>query len=478
MKTAMAMLSAGALITSCAVSGPNDRDDDGEGTTGAGASGSSGTDSGAGAGATTSSSGSGAGTPGEACAHPSLDPNAARPADMFSVSELTDLAARLPCIEDPALVEILESADTMFYDKNSIIPGYQDSFGDGFNFPVGMRPNTIQSNLIDLAVPGGHGQLFVERGTFHFPFGSPTGVDDVDGTVVDFWKPPREGGELLPVVWWWHEPNGNTHRIEWMFPVGTVFGELLFIVDDAGAQHPFEIRTRTRTLTGWTADVFRPFPTAIDFANALATKRQEQTEWASSTEIDTLIAHLNDTSTLTSASLTATHFTESFQTIQGAMDVLPALTDTTILEELLATWGFRSARDAVWKESGGMRAYAAGSNAKMSIVPRNYNAGLVAVNDSSCESCHVDAGRPFMDYYFNIMAYGELWGEDQVFTWHPFDNGSFVDGSGNVVSFNDDNRSFRQDFVNAGLLESYSSSQHGDSHYQEIPAPWRGYVYP
>ena len=90
---------------------------------------------------------------------------------------------------------------------------------------------------------------------------------------------------------------------------------------------------------------------------------------------------------------------------------------------------------------------------------------------------HRDAGRPFRDYYPNIIAYGELWGQDEVFTWHPFRTDMFLGADGDVVNFNNDNRRMRQDFVDGGLLAPFSSSAHSEEHYTRIPREWHDYVY-
>ena len=73
---------------------------------------------------------------------------------------------------------------------------------------------------------------------------------------------------------------------------------------------------------------------------------------------------------------------------------------------LLAT-PFTSARDAVWKTSGALTTYAATTQAGFQIVPRNYDGGFLRVDDATCNRCHENAGRPFRDYYGNILAYGE-----------------------------------------------------------------------
>ena len=438
----------------------------GSGSSGSGGASSSGSGSGAGNG----SSGAGAGHAGT-CTVPQVDAgNPLRPVEIMPSGELSRYADALPCIEDQDLVALLESDDTMFYDAGSIVPGYQDSYGNGFDFPVGMRPNTIDAGFIDLAVPGGHAQLFIHNGVFHFPFGNPIDVAPGDAVVIDFWHAPRgEGGELLPVAWWWYEPSGWTHRIKWSFPIGTVFGELMYVVGAGGQLFPFEIRTRTREIDRWVVDAFRPFPEAEMFAAAL--------EASGSSGVDALIAHLRDTSTLQAASLSASHFVESFPTMNGAEDVLPAAGNDSVIETLLTTTGFVSAKGRAWKSSGAMTAYAATTDASFSIVPRGYNAGVVEVSDEACGRCHQDAGRPFKDYYFNVLAYGELWGEDENFTWHPFENAAFVNGNGEVVSFSDDNRRMRQDFISGGVLEQYDPGKHPASIYNEIDRPWRNYVH-
>lgn len=404
-----------------------------------------------------------------------VDPGA-RPATIMPASELATVAARMPCVTDPALRAILESERTMWYDRASIVPGYQDSFGDNVIAPIGMRPNTISSSLIDTAVPGGHAQIFAARGQFHFPFGAPIGSSDDHVRVVDFWQLPTAAGEPVPVVWWLREPNNLTHRLNWLFPVGTVFGEVLFM--RAGdALWPFEIRLRVREIDAWRSDAFRPFRTAEELAVALEARRTERASWAADPDIDRLIAHLRDDSTLSPVTLGSSNFASAFPAMTGAFDLLPGLDDPSILQALLMEQPFRSATDAVWKASGSLRAYAAGTDAGFSIVPRGYNGGLFEVNTETCERCHRDAGRPFKDWYDNILAYGELWGEDETFSWHPFANDTFVNGNGDVVDFNYDNRTFRRDFVDAGLLVRYDSGAHPATLYKAIPRAWKGYAY-
>lgn len=423
--------------------------------------------------------GGGGPTPMPAGRRAEIPVDAARPVDIMSRDHLVRVAERAPHIGDAWLLGVLESADTMWYDSASIIPGYQDSFGDNVVTPIGMRPNTIDPGLINLAVPGGHEQIFVEFGVFHFPFGRPLGSHEEHATVVDFWQLPRgDDGQIEPVVYWQRDPNGYTHRVEWMFPAGTVLGELLYVIDASGQRWPFEIRIRVRELDGWRNDMFRPFRTAAEMADAIERRRVERPEWMMSAEIDALVAHLRDPSTLRPARLSATNFPGAFAAMEGAEDVLPALSDDSILRELLMTTPFVSVRGAVWKQSGSLQTYGPTTDARFQVVPQAYAGGFLEVSEETCDRCHRDAGRPFRDWYDNILAYGELWGEDEAFSWHPFATARFVDPStGRVREFNYDNREMRSDFTSAGVLVPYERSRHPDSLYRKLPGEWKDYEY-
>ncbi|MBX3227100.1 MAG: hypothetical protein KIT84_35810 [Labilithrix sp.] len=385
---------------------------------------------------------------------------------LLPAARLATIRASLPRVADERLASILESRETIWYDRTAIVPGYQDSFGDNVIAPIGFRPNTIKPGMINLAVPGGHEKLFVTKGTFHFPFGiSGAATDPPNMSVVDFWVPPRDSaGKPLPVVYWRRDPNQYTHKYVWSFPKGTVFGEVLYLTASNGAAYVFEIRTRTRELHQWRVDAFRPFPQASDLAAAL-----EDVAPA-------LAAKVKDESSVTAATLEASFFRSAFPRENGAKDVLPPLGEALAIK-LLTETEFKSARGAVWKERGALKAWAPTASEPFSIVPRNNRAGFFEVSEASCERCHRDAGRPFKDWYPEVLAYGELWGEDENFTWHPFDASKFVDANGDVRNFNYDNRAIRSDFVNAGLVAKFDPAKHPAATYTEIPRAWRNFKY-
>ena len=405
------------------------------------------------------------------CTTPVVLPTTGRVLDLMPQQKLAAIAARMPCIAPGALRTAIESTDTLWYDKTSLTPGYQDSFGDNVETPIGFRPNTIDPGLINLAVPGGHAQIFQSLGVFHFPFGTPIGPTD-NVKVVDFWHPPRDAAnKLLPVVHWQRDPNSYTHRVEWMFPAGTVFGELL-LLDEGGTLYPFEIRSRTRTPDGWVNDIYRPFGRATDLADAI------EARGGASAPLASLVTELRG-GTLGAFSVSNTHFPGAFPTRESGIELLPELVgaDADFMHGLMMTTPFHSVRGVTWKEAGGRKSFAPGAAGHGTIVPKNYNAAAIEVSETSCETCHRDAGRPFETWYDNILAYGELWGNDEVFTWHPFTLANFVDGNGAVVNFNHDNRVIRNDLKTAGLVVPYSPASHPPNIYKRIVREWTDFAY-
>lgn len=404
--------------------------------------------------------------------------------DLFSPARLAAIRASLPRVDDDATQTLFDDAATIWYDRSVIIPGYQDSWGDNVVAPVGFRPNSIAPVMINTAVPGGHSLLFVSNGFFHFPFGVTGGADDAPNAhVVDFWSVPRDAtGKVLPVAYWRRDPSSYTHRIVWAFPKGTVFGEVLFLRRPAGAgdaaqDYAYEVRTRTRDVDGWRVNAFRPFPAAGDLATAIEAARARDPRWTASVGAARVLAHARDTSTLVAARLEASHYASSFTPMVGSKDVLPNFDAPELVAELLRTTTFRSAKGVAWKENATSRTWASTTNEEFSIVPKNYHGGFLSVDDATCGQCHQDAGRPFKDYYSQVVAYGELWGEDEIFSWHPFETEKFVDAKGDVKNFNYDNRVMRADFVRAGLVQAYDATKHPASSYKEIPRAWRNYKY-
>jgi hypothetical protein len=369
----------------------------------------------------------------------------------------------LPQTFDLKLNGLLKSESTIWYDGRAIVPGYQDSMGD----PIGFRANTISPGLINLAVPGGWERLFSKSGRFNFPFGTG-GADHSDNfDKINFWNVPlRANGEPLPVVYW----KVSGQRWRWMFPVGTTFGEVLMMSYEDGSKAVFEVRTRTRVIDGWQSKVYRPYSTSQELAQTI---RQEFTMWEQVPELKNLVNHLEGQVPLIARTLRTQHFANSVADISGNLDILPPLSNENMVKRILQIKPFKSVGETPWKNAGGKVTHAPTVTSGYSIVARNYDGGVLAVNDQSCKRCHDQAGREIRDFHSDLILYGELWGEDQIFSWHPFDNDEFVNPDGTVRNFNYDNRQLRSEFVEAGLIISFNPNQHRAPLYQELEKDWQ-----
>lgn len=383
--------------------------------------------------------------------------------DFINPAELGALKARLPRISDGALDAVMRHQDTMWYDEETMAFGYQDSE----ETVTGMRANCV-GRVTGENNPDNPGifkltKYFGPDYRFREPFRKAAGTNPVENVkVLNFWAPPRESsGKVIPVKYWRPSTRG---RWRWAFPKDTVFGEVLFERDSAGAWHVFEIRTRKRYLDGWAVNMFRPFRTAADMAIAVRTLRPN---WMVDASLVNLVRHLDDPSTLRQHSMKSEPFAKIFPEIRGALDELPPIADEQLTTELLHR-DFVSVEGAVWKENGSLLTYAPASQGEFSVVPRGYEMGLIPVNDVSCSRCHSETGRRLGQIEFDIILYGEVWGEDQIFTWHLFKPHRYMFGTWDDE---DGSRMVNPRMEAAGLL-SYGEPDHGSKTWKPLPSAY------
>lgn len=373
---------------------------------------------------------------------------------------LNPLKKAIPEIADADTQRIIKSPDTMWYDEESMVFLYQDSVES----VVGGRANNVawqvgNSNRDNAGIA--KLMNYFDPKTFKFPFGHAAGTDEVKNVrVINFWSPPKQGGSVMPVKWWKESSRG---RWRWVFPVNTVFGEVLFQKAPNGQYYVFEVRTRTRYRDGWDVNMFRPYPTARSMADAIKKLRPN---WESNSSTSQLVAHLMNKNTLTTRRLASQPYAQLFKPIDGALDVLPATTDSQLIIDLLTKKTFSSVEGTIWKENGELETYGPGSNADFSIVPKGYTMGMYPVNEISCARCHEHTGRYLKDLEFDIQLYGEIWGEDRIFTWHLFKPNSGIYGTFDDV---DGSRIINPNLVSAGLLQNTKPSA-SDPAYKILPS--------
>lgn len=383
---------------------------------------------------------------------------------IMDAAKIAKIKAALPKVAFAALQTMLESPATLWYDKESMPGTYQDSVGDVGYTPVGARLNSEGKGLI---VPEGK-KLFSDDGqSWAYPFGHTAGLENTDNAViVNFLNlPTGTDGKPLPVVYSTvDDPSGRgglgLHQWTWMYPRGATVGEMIFIKDSSGALFPSELRIRTRYLDGWATNSFRPFPTAASLAAAIKAARPE---WSAKSNLKTVVDHLESDGNLVSRSVSSPAFNNVFKAT-GGIDTIPDFGDDALVKELLTKTTFTSAYGEAWKTSGSLKSYAASTKAAFSIVPRNNTAGLIEVTDESCARCHEKAGDSLNNYADAVDLYGDLWGEDRVFSFHPYDP-KYARGAPQVET-----RFVRPAFKD-GIVVRYEKGRHPSDLYKKLAGP-------
>lgn len=384
--------------------------------------------------------------------------------EFIAPAKLRPLLDVLPRVTDARLDAVLRSPDTMWYDEESMVFAYQDSI----ETVTGVRANCVGRKVGENNAS--HPQIsklmryFGPDFKFLFPFRQAAGTDNVKGArVINFWVPPRRGGRAMPVKYWKLSSRG---RWRWAFPVDTLIGEILYDQSPNGTWYAFEIRTRRRYRDGWAVDVYRPFGTAEQMAQAVIQRRPG---WASSASLSQLVAHLRDSSTLVSNKWESPAYGKVFPAINGALDRIPDVDDKPLIVELLTQTPFASVEGVIWKEHGSLQTYGPSSSAAFSIAPKGYEMGMIPVNEVSCNRCHSETGRRLGEMEFDIILYGEVWGEDQIFTWHPFEPNSRIYDTWDEV---DGSRRVNQRMVQAGLVK-YEQPSSSDPDYKPLPTVFK-----
>jgi hypothetical protein len=366
-------------------------------------------------------------------ATPPLAPKESGPSNLaipqiLDSGKLAEYRSLLPKVAWPRLQSVFASASTIYWDKTAMPPAYQDTVGNGADIPFGARLNSAGKSLI---VPEGK-KLFSEDGkTWAFPFGHTAGTDDATNVVViNFMNLPETAGALLPIAYRVEQSSTSglpVSRWNWSFPKGTLIGEVV-LVRDGSSLLTTEIRVRERFADAWSTNVFRPFPTASVLAAAV---KQKRPSWASTPALAALVGALENNATLTPKRLDSPAVS-NLVTLEGFVDApMPELGDDALVRELLSTTTFVAAYGTSWKKDGDKRAFGATGPARsLSVVPTNFDVGLLEVRESTCTKCHDQGGTFIGSLIDRAILYGDIWGVDRIFSFHPFEP-SRIEASGN-----------------------------------------------
>ena len=375
--------------------------------------------------------------------------------------------AALPKTAYGKLQDVLSSDDTIWYDHDSMKPSYQAAIQQ--SPPYGANANDKWFDLIaDSVEPIARNFYDENKRKWRFPFGTTAGTDDSENMkVANFLSLPKKDGRRLPLAAG-VKPQGISGGISfsmyswgWVYPVGTMIGEVLFVATSTGELLPTEIRIRQRYASGWAVNVFRPFPSAQSLATSI---KQKRPQWESAANLKTLVTHLESTTTLKPAKLSASQLPGVFDQ-EGALDELPAFGDESLVKELLTQTTFVTAYGETWKAGGGLSTFAPTTSERVSVVPDHYKGGMLAVNEASCMRCHKETGRHLVDFspsFSSIVLYGEMWGRDGIFSFHPFDESKY---DSFWLSGTTDNRALNPKLEAAGVIATYNPAVHKAPEY-------------
>lgn len=191
--------------------------------------------------------------------------------------------------------------------------------------------------------------------------------------------------------------NGEFTGYDWTFPVGTRFFELLSFPDRLSV---FEVRTRTKTISGWKSNLYRPFPTRREFREAVEDLADSKVRaWT----LHDKFLHRNKTA-----------FNET-----ARADELPGFASIKDVDEAIRRpFGRAFGRD--WLADNGAAPW---TDSTTSIVPKGYNGTFVGNTQESCMKCHQDAGSHVREFDSRREWYGSVRGSvsEKILSFHPID---------------------------------------------------------
>lgn len=313
----------------------------------------------------------------------------------------------------------------------------------------------VHSILYDIS--GGADRI--GRGSAHeFPWKDPAGTHNVpDRELVEVrgMLLPKKDGERLPIVYWnakqdVHKDSFDARRqkIEWTYPRGTVFIELLARRLSNGRTVPFELRVRIREKGAWAVDVFRPYTNWKSLATRLKELGQEEEAYRVSYRPSIRNVTLHD----------GFHPNRQEIKLSGQVEQLPKYSDELVVA-LLKDRTFRSALGQSWR-------YDSESNVDVNapaggVYPAKYEA-IMSVDRETCMNCHRSANRSVTHFDVRRDWYGNVRGSDQIISFHPFDP-SCISKNGQNLRVK-----FRPELVGWRLLERYDRRKHPATLYTAL----------
>lgn len=371
-----------------------------------------------------------------------------------SPQKLAVLRGGLPATVDPQWQALFHDPTTVFYTKAEMPPAFQFSITHGTAQFFHDARNNVSADASDAPLGDGFGG----NANVTFPWRNVGGVmlaAEKDVSNFAFFRLPRRDRHVWPIVYW-HEMRpgviSGPHRVlNWSFPVGTTFGEVVQIKDSAGKPHTFEVRLRFRHPTTWGVEVLRPYPTAGDLIKALD-KMGDQESLAVSSKLQ----NIREVAVQT---LTDKHRTRHGFNVRATNETLPPMSES-LVRRLLAV-PFRTSAGVYWRETASREPDLAAptSAQRFGLVPFQYNGAFLGNDSQSCRNCHKDVLTAARSFDSGRGWYGFVRGGNEILSWNPVEPSSVSRDGGNLPVV------FRRSFVSAGMWEAYNAAKHPADRY-------------
>ena len=374
---------------------------------------------------------------------------AAPPVRLMRESDEQQIRAMLPTVDDDYVHTLLKSDDLMWYTEREMPKAYEHAhtFHSPYHniaaFPDGRVPNSND-----------------------FPWAEAGGAHDVRGLeVFRFMQLPKDSnGRYKPIVYWEERAPGDSFdpmSWMWVYPEGTVFGELMTMTGPDQHLYPYELRLRYREDASWEVDVFRPFPTSGSLSKRI---KELRPNWQAQPDLRALVAQCDTRLQFAKVRLADNNRNvQAFNSLAGAHP-LPPIRDKALVKELLTSTVWSTAVGQTWQVgSNGVEVTAPTVNrgGGFHIVPEQYKGHAIKTDSHGCMECHKHTNVGVRLFDQNREWYGRVRGSDGIISFHPI--------APRAISNNGFRPAvqFRPEFLRAGILEPYSPSRHFKAGYRK-----------
>lgn len=285
----------------------------------------------------------------------------------------------LPTLDDLAADKILHDDRVIFWTSQTMGVAYQAHSGD--------QPGQGPIGFADSAASGRRNQNTADR----FPWApKPGGTHRATNSdsYKGIWLPMDDVGNLYPVVWYRHRleglarPRSTVIGYNWSFPVGTVIWEILTQRHESEV-YVWEVRSRWRHADHWRPRVFRPFPRAIDAAEAILSRPRSELGAAF---VDDCFGPIESSARISSTGTGNPEFGtiagDAF-TLEFPVDSIPPL-PPSLVADLLDSTPFVDVQGAQWKPGCSSPV----SSHPFHLVPPGALVPIVGGDEDSCARCH------------------------------------------------------------------------------------------